>query len=76
MQSGKPASNRRAASTPLTEREKEILERVAYGDSNKEIGVKLGISEHTVKNHLKNILQKLHLDNRVQLARYAHEQGI
>nr|WP_202113224.1 response regulator transcription factor [Paenibacillus sp. MMS18-CY102] len=76
MQGSKPASNRHAASTPLTEREKEILERVAYGDSNKEIGVKLGISEHTVKNHLKNILQKLHLDNRVQLARYAHEQGM
>ncbi|EFM11643.1 two component transcriptional regulator, LuxR family [Paenibacillus curdlanolyticus YK9] len=75
-QPDKHAANRRTAATPLTDREKEILERVAYGDSNKEIGAKLGISENTVKNHLKNILQKLHLDNRVQLARYAHEQGI
>ncbi|MBD3920117.1 response regulator transcription factor [Paenibacillus sp. PR3] len=65
-----------SSTTPLTEREKEILERVAYGDSNREIAATLGISEHTVKNHLKNILQKLHLDNRVQLARYAIQQGM
>jgi two-component system nitrate/nitrite response regulator NarL len=62
--------------TPLTEREKEVLERVATGASNREIAGELGLSEHTVKNHLKNILQKLHLDNRVQLTRYAFEQGI
>lgn len=60
----------------LTEREREVLERVATGASNREIAEALGISEHTVKNHLKNILQKLHLDNRVKLARYALEQGI
>ncbi|GFN31122.1 response regulator [Paenibacillus xylaniclasticus] len=71
-----PAVRQQDAATPLTDREKDILERVAFGDSNKEIATKLGISEHTVKNHLKNILQKLHLDNRVQLARYAIEQGI
>ena len=59
----------------LTDREKEILERVALGESNRIIAAQLGISEHTVKNHLKNILQKLHLDNRVQLTRYAFEQG-
>lgn len=62
--------------TPLTEREKVILERVAHGESNREIASNLCISEHTVKNHLKNILQKLHLDNRVQLTRYAYEQGM
>jgi DNA-binding NarL/FixJ family response regulator len=62
--------------TPLTEREKEVLERVATGASNREIAGVLGLSEHTVKNHLKNILQKLHLDNRVQLTRYALEQGL
>jgi two-component system, NarL family, nitrate/nitrite response regulator NarL len=73
----KPESRASSTSaTPLTEREKEILERVAYGDSNREIAATLGISEHTVKNHLKNILQKLHLDNRVQLARYALQQGM
>lgn len=60
---------------PLTEREREILVLVADGMSNKEISSRLAISEHTVKNHLKNILQKLHLANRVQIARYAYEQG-
>ena len=62
--------------TPLTAREREVLERVASGESNREIAARLGLSEHTVKNHLKNILQKLHLDNRVQLTRYAYENGI
>ncbi|MFF2888605.1 LuxR C-terminal-related transcriptional regulator [Paenibacillus sp. NPDC057967] len=61
--------------SPLTSREQEILGLVAKGLSNKDISVQLDISEHTVKNHLKNILQKLHLENRVQLARYAYEQG-
>jgi len=61
--------------SPLTGREREILELVARGDSNREIGERLAISEHTVKNHLKNILQKLHLENRVQLTRYALERG-
>ncbi|GIQ65963.1 transcriptional regulatory protein DegU [Paenibacillus cisolokensis] len=64
-----------AQASPLTSREREILGLVAKGLSNKDISSKLDISEHTVKNHLKNILQKLHLDNRVQLARYAYEQG-
>lgn len=59
----------------LTSREREILSHVAKGLSNKEISGVLEISEHTVKNHLKNILQKLHLENRVQLARFAYEQG-
>ncbi|KTD87847.1 response regulator [Paenibacillus etheri] len=60
----------------LTAREKEILSCVSSGSKNKEIAVSLGISEHTVKNHLKNILQKLQLQNRTQLTRYALEQGL
>lgn len=60
----------------LTPREREILSHVANGLTNKEIGEKLNISEHTVKNHLKNILHKLQVQNRVQLTRYALEQGI
>ncbi|MGZ9583464.1 response regulator [Paenibacillus marinisediminis] len=71
----KPAS-RSDHTTPLTAREQEILERVATGESNREIAQRLSLSEHTVKNHLKNILQKLHLDNRVQLTRYALENGL
>lgn len=59
----------------LTARETEILELVAQGKSNRDIAIALTISEHTVKNHLKNILQKLHLQNRVELTRYAYEKG-
>ncbi|MDQ0340508.1 DNA-binding NarL/FixJ family response regulator [Caldalkalibacillus uzonensis] len=51
------------------------MQLVAKGFSNKDIATSLSISEYTVKNHLKNIMQKLHLDNRVQLTRYAYEQG-
>ncbi|SDE60795.1 DNA-binding response regulator, NarL/FixJ family, contains REC and HTH domains [Fontibacillus panacisegetis] len=61
--------------SPLTAREKEILGLVAEGLSNRDISNQLNISEHTTKNHLKNILQKLHLENRVQLTKYAYEQG-
>ncbi|NGZ77765.1 response regulator [Saccharibacillus alkalitolerans] len=62
-------------SDALTAREREILRQVASGLTNREAAEVLGISEHTVKNHLKNILQKLQLQNRVQLTRYAMEKG-
>lgn len=61
---------------PLTTREKDILYGVASGWTNKEIAANYTISEYTVKNHLKNILQKLQVQNRVQLTRYALEQGL
>ncbi|MEE8163332.1 MAG: response regulator transcription factor [Anaerolineae bacterium] len=60
----------------ITERETEILQLVAEGLGNKEIAHRLCISESTVRNHLHNILDKLHLQNRVQLAMYASRQGI
>ncbi|WP_124726362.1 response regulator [Staphylospora marina] len=60
----------------LTPREQEILGLVSRGMSNRQIAESLCISEHTVKNHLKNIMQKLHLKNRVELTRYAFEQGL
>ncbi len=60
----------------LTPREKEILQEVSRGLTNRDVAATLGLSEHTVKNHIKNILQKLHLDNRVQLTRYAYESGM
>jgi two-component system nitrate/nitrite response regulator NarL len=52
----------------LTERERQILERVAEGDSNKEIAAQFGLSEKTVKHHITNILQKLQVRNRVEAA--------
>ncbi|GIP53772.1 MULTISPECIES: response regulator [Paenibacillus] len=69
-------ANNKEVDESLTFREQEILSNVADGLTNKEIAEKLVISEHTVKNHLKNILQKLQLQNRVQLTRYAFEQGL
>jgi DNA-binding NarL/FixJ family response regulator len=52
-----------------------VLQLVAKGYSNKEISKELSISENTVKTHMKNILGKLQLDNRVQLASYAYDKG-
>ncbi|MCU7738074.1 response regulator transcription factor [Priestia megaterium] len=62
--------------TPLSARELEVLQLVAKGLSNRDISAQLFISEHTVKSHLKNILSKLHLENRVQLTSYAFQNGL
>jgi len=64
------------AAWDLTARELEILQLVAEGFSNAEIAARLFIVEGTVKNHLHNILEKLHLENRVQAAAYAIRQGL
>jgi two-component system nitrate/nitrite response regulator NarL len=55
----------------VSDREKEIVRLVAQGFRNKEIGVKLFISEQTVKNHLHNIFDKLGVSDRLELALYA-----
>lgn len=60
----------------LTARETTILQLVADGKTNKEIAAELVISENTVKIHLRNILEKLHLKNRIQIAVYAARQGL
>ncbi|HET8944077.1 MAG TPA: response regulator transcription factor [Dehalococcoidia bacterium] len=58
----------------LSEREQQILERVAGGLTNKEIGDQLFLSEKTVKHYMTNILEKLHVRNRVEAALLAREQ--
>lgn len=60
----------------LTERELFVLRLVASGASNQEIADKLTISVNTVKSHIKNILEKLHLENRTQAATYALKHGL
>jgi len=55
----------------LTQRELEVLRLVAKGHSNREIGQRLYISENTVKNHVRNILEKLHLHSRMEAVIYA-----
>jgi two-component system nitrate/nitrite response regulator NarL len=64
------------AAISLTAREKEILLLVAKGLTNKQIGQKLFIAENTVKNHIKSLLGKLEVENRVQLASYAMKNGL
>jgi len=60
----------------LTDRETEILRLVAKGLTSRQIADKLVISFRTVQNHTQNVLNKLQLHNRVELARYAIEQGL
>lgn len=61
---------------PLTNREGEVLQHVAGGLANKEIAHRLSISERTVKNHLSNIMEKLHVNSRTQAAVYALRSGL
>ena len=60
---------------PLSAREMEVLKALAKGFSNPEIAKELFISEWTVRTHIRNILEKLHLANRVQMALYAIREG-
>jgi DNA-binding NarL/FixJ family response regulator len=55
----------------LTDRELEVLRLVAKGLSNREIATELVIAENTVKNHVRNILEKLQLRSRMEAAMYA-----
>ncbi len=60
---------------PLSRREMEVLSYIAHGRSNKEIGVTLGISEQTVKNHITTIFTKLGVNDRTQATLYALQRG-
>ena len=59
----------------LTQREAEVLQQLAQGLSNREIGQRLGISEWTVRTHVSHILEKLHVANRTQAALHAKKPG-
>jgi DNA-binding NarL/FixJ family response regulator len=60
----------------LTERELQIFQLLASGNSNQQIGGQLALSTNTVRNHIKSILAKLHLENRIQAAVQAVRTGI
>lgn len=74
------AAVRRGAATALegvrmTQREREVIDLIATGNSNKEIASTLGIATDTVKSHVRNIMDKLALRTRLQIAAYAHGQN-
>jgi len=66
----------RKAAPELTPRELEVLLHIVQGQSNKEIGAALGLSENTVKNHVKMILEKLGVADRTQAATTALQRGL
>lgn len=72
---GKPNQDK-AGAFNLTSREKEIIKLIAEGATNKEISEKLIISRYTVKNHVSNIIQKLAVDDRTQVAIVAIKENL
>lgn len=71
----RPARQVREPSTPLTDREEDVLALLATGLTNNEIGERLFLSLGTVKTHIAGILTKLGLRNRVEAAMWAYESG-
>lgn len=72
----RPGSASEISEESLTERERQVLSLIAEGRNNREIAEQLVISEKTVKTHVSNILNKLHLDDRTQAAIYALRHGL
>jgi DNA-binding NarL/FixJ family response regulator len=69
-------ASRTDAAAELTPREVDVVILVGKGRANKEIGARLGISERTARTHVSNILRKLHLTSRTQLALWAVSEGL
>jgi DNA-binding NarL/FixJ family response regulator len=72
----KSDDSRQIPAPRLTDRELDVLKLVARGMNNREIGAKLFISENTVKNHIRNILEKLQLHSRMEAVMYAVREKI
>lgn len=72
----KQAQPKRRYNTELTEREYEVLRLIVGGKSNKEIAALLKVSSHTAKAHVANIIQKLSVDDRTQVAVKALKEGL
>jgi len=75
MRSSEDAHKKTVEDFDLNERERQILEKLAIGMSNREIADDIHLSEKTVKHYMTNIMNKLHVSNRVQAAIKAYEMG-
>ncbi len=75
-QHDKPEADAPPPNDGLTDRDLQVLQCVARGATNREIAKTLCITENTVKIHLHNILEKLHVENRIQAAMYAVRAGL
>lgn len=60
----------------MTRREREVIDLIGEGLSNKEIAQRLNIATHTVKSHVRNVMEKLALHTRLQIAAYSHRESI
>jgi len=63
------------ADVRMTRREREVIDLIGEGLSNKEIAQRLNIATHTVKSHVRNVMEKLALHTRLQIAAYSHREG-
>jgi DNA-binding NarL/FixJ family response regulator len=70
------ARQRLSPAERLTRREREIVARVAAGESNREVAERLSLAEDTVKHHISNVFDKLGVSNRAELAAYAASHGL
>jgi DNA-binding NarL/FixJ family response regulator len=59
----------------MTRREREVVDLIGAGLSNKELAQRLNIATHTVKSHVRNVMEKLALHTRLQIAAYSHREG-
>jgi DNA-binding NarL/FixJ family response regulator len=71
-----PGDARTLDDVRMTRREREVIELIGEGLSNKEIAKRLNIASHTVKSHVRNVMEKLALHSRLQIAAYSHREGI
>ncbi len=62
-------------SVRMTQRERDVINLIAEGLGNKEIAARLHIATHTVKSHVRNVMEKLTLHTRLQIAAYAHKEN-
>jgi DNA-binding NarL/FixJ family response regulator len=74
-QAGKRGAPRELESVRLTQRERQVIDLIAEGLANKDIAARLHIAIHTVKSHVHNVLEKLALHSRLEVAAFSRHQG-